>query len=260
MFLNESTYFYKKPLRIVSLVPSQSELLYALGLEANVVGITKFCIHPAHWINTKKIIGGTKQLNIDAIRALEPDLIIANKEENSKEQVEILAADFPVYVTDVCNLTDALLMIKNIGIITHTVTSANLLNEKIEQAFASLSKLNSVNTAYLIWRNPYMTVGYDSFIHDMLIRCGFINIFADTERYPHITIDEIKARDCKLLLLSSEPYPFQEKHISELKQALPNCSIRLVDGEFFSWYGSKLIHAPAYFNLVINGLSAAIPE
>jgi ABC-type Fe3+-hydroxamate transport system substrate-binding protein len=151
-------------------------------------------------------------------------------------------------------------MIRNIGTITQTAESANVLIEKIEEAFASILKLNTINTAYLIWRNPYMTVGYDSFIHDMLSRCGFNNIFADTKRYPHITIDEIKARDCKLLLLSSEPYPFQEKHIAELKKSLPDCSIRLVDGEFFSWYGSKLVHAPAYFNVVINGLSASIPE
>ena len=249
------------PRRIVSLVPSQTELLYFLGVHNTTVGITKFCIHPKQWQRTKTIIGGTKNILTDKIKQLRPDLIIANKEENVKEQIGQLEKDFALWVTDVNNLNSALLMINDIGLLTNTAVKARLLSEEIKQSFARLFKTHQkINTAYLIWRNPYMTIGGDTFIHDMLGRCGLQNIFANEKRYPVITTDEMKNRNCKLVLLSSEPYPFTQQHINELQAQLPYTNIVLVNGEMFSWYGSRLLYAVEYFKELITKINTALPD
>ena len=125
------------------------------------------------------------------------------------------------------------------------------------QLFSQQATLHSpLNTCYLIWRNPWMTIGGDTFIHDMLSRCGFQNIFGDHNRYPEVTIDTLRNKNCQLLLLSSEPYPFKENHIAELQQELPDTKIMLVDGEMFSWYGSRLLKAPDYFSGLLKQLQA----
>jgi len=249
------------PRRIVSLVPSQTELLWYLGLEAETVGITSFCIHPSGWPRTKTKVGGTKSIKADLIRQLNPDLIIANKEENIKEQIEELANDYPVWVTDVNNLDEALQMIKDFGQLTGKSETAGSLADSIQKKFTRLQTINSKHqtskpsTAYLIWRKPYMTVGGDTFIHDMLTRCGFVNIFADRKRYPETSVAELQTINPELLLLSSEPYPFKQQHLDELSGQLPGCCIMLVDGEYFSWYGSRLLDAPGYFKKLINACS-----
>ncbi len=236
------------PKRIVSLVPSQTELLAALGLEEQVVGITKFCIHPNDWFRNKARIGGTKNVNLEKVAALAPDLIIANKEENLQEQVEALAEQFPVYVSDVNNLDDALQMIVGIGRITGKEEESNAIASAIQQEFSQLKISSSpIRAAYLIWKDPYMTVGGDTFIHDMLEKAGFQNCFADRNRYPAVTIEELQQSGCEVVLLSSEPYPFREKQVAELEAQLPGTKVLLVDGELFSWYGSRLLKSPAYF-------------
>jgi ABC-type Fe3+-hydroxamate transport system substrate-binding protein len=243
------------PKRIISLVPSQTELLYDLGLENETAGITKFCIHPSAWYKNKERVGGTKTIDIDKIHQLQPDLIIANKEENVKEQVEQLALDYPVWLTDVHNLEEALQMIEDIGLLTGKDEQALLLTRQIKTGFNSLPNIEKpVKTAYLIWRKPYLTTGGDTFIHDMLLHCGFENIFKDRIRYPEVSITELRSANCQLLLLSSEPYPFKQKHIDELIKHLPETKIILVDGEFFSWYGSRLLKAPEYFDELINSI------
>ncbi len=239
----------KTPQRIISLVPSQTELLYDLGLNEEVIGITKFCIHPNKWFRSKTKAGGTKQIKMDIIHQLKPDLIIANKEENEKEQIEELEKCYPVWISDINNLYDTYEMIKQIGIITGKQQSANEIILQVKEGFAKLPTPDSrLRTAYLIWQNPYMTVGGDTFINSMLEIAGLQNIYADKTRYPEITIDELRAANCQLLLLSSEPYPFKQKHINELQILMPNTKIVLADGEMFSWYGSRLLKAPAYFN------------
>lgn len=248
--LNRKIEVTQIPQRIISLVPSQTELLHDLGLNDEVIGITKFCIHPNEWFRTKQRVGGTKNLDIQKIRSMNPDLIIANKEENSKEQIEELAADFPVYTSDVNNLQQALQMIEQVGSITNKIEEAETMIKKIKSGFTHLKENTSNNyirTAYLIWKDPYMTVGGDTFINDMLFHAGFKNIFCDQNRYPEITIEEIRLENCQVLFLSSEPYPFKQKHIDELQELLPNTKIMLADGECFSWYGSHLLQAPAYF-------------
>ena len=249
------------PKRIISLVPSQTELLHYFNLEEETIGITKFCVHPNAWHQTKTKIGGTKTIHIKKIKELQPDLIIANKEENVQAQIEELAQDYPVWLTDVNNLDDALKMITDIGELTNKVKEAGLLVKEINIGFDNLShKPQTTNhkqkTAYLIWQKPYMTVGGDTFINDMLLKCGFQNIFADKSRYPVVTIDDLQIANCQLLLLSSEPYPFKQKHIDELQVQLPGTKIILANGEFFSWYGSRLLQAPSYFKQLISQIQS----
>lgn len=234
--------------RIISLVPSQTELLADLGLDKEVVGITKFCIHPEHWFRSKTRVGGTKQVNIDIVHQLQPDLIIANKEENVKEQIEALAEKYPVWISDINNLDDALVMIRETGLMTGKQIAAQKITEQIAEGFAALTTPGyKLRTCYLIWKDPYMTVGSDTFIHSMLEAAGFENVFSERKRYPVIKIEDLKQSGCELLLLSSEPFPFKQQHIDELQQQLPKTKIMLVDGEMFSWYGSRLLQAPAYF-------------
>lgn len=234
-----------KPQRIVSLGPSQTELLFDLGLDDQVVGITKFCVHPEKWFRTKTRVGGTKQVDFEKIKAINPDLIIANKEENTKEDIEALIQEYPVWVSDVSDLNSALEMIKMIGEIVDSDTSD--LISKIETGFSALHPLPPrKNAVYLIWRKPFMAAGSDTFINDMLCRCGFENLIEET-RYPEVDASKLSALNPEFILLSSEPYPFKEKHIQELQEIVPNAIIELVDGEMFSWYGSRLKLASSYF-------------
>jgi ABC-type Fe3+-hydroxamate transport system substrate-binding protein len=240
------------PKKIVSLVPSQTELLHHLGLNEEVVGITKFCVHPNDWFRNKLRVGGTKSPDIEKIKSLQPDLVIANKEENRKEDIEALAVHFPVYVSDISTLEDALDMIEHIGQLTGTVEQAEVLVNGIKHNFALLQPASPpVRTAYLIWNEPLMAAGGDTFINDMMQRCGMENMFT-ADRYPETTIEYLRDHDCQLLLLSSEPFPFKEKHAAILKKALPETKIVFADGEMFSWYGSRLLQAPVYFNMLRN--------
>ena len=244
------------PNKIISLVPSQTELLHYLGLQNEVIGITKFCVHPAEWFKNKIKIGGTKNVNIQKVQQLKPDLIIGNKEENVKEQVVALANEFSVWVTDINKLEEAFVMIKNIGELTNKVDQAHALIANIRNEFLKLRvRAYSVKACYIIWRNPYMTIGGDTFISDIMKHCRFQNIFEDKYRYPEITLQEIKDRDCQVVLLSSEPYPFKKNHINEIQAHLPGVKIVLTDGEMFSWYGSRLLLAPDYFNSLLKSLS-----
>ncbi len=247
----------QKPKRIVSLVPSQTELLNDLGLFDAIAGISNFCIHPDNCFKSKPRIGGTKTLQLDKIKTLNPDLIIANKEENSREQVASLAKDYPVWTSDIHNLDTALEMISSIAALTQTVTAGQKIIGEITKKFLSLKPLaRPVNCAYLIWRKPYMSIGGDTFISDILHRCGLKNVFGDRKRYPEISMADLQKNNCELLLLSSEPFPFADKHILEFEKALPNTTILLVDGEMFSWYGSRLIKAPAYFETLLQAIDS----
>lgn len=246
--------------RIISIVPSQTELLYSLGLNTEVVGITKFCIHPQDWFKTKTRVGGTKKINLDMVQSLQPDLIIANKEENTLADVIALEKMAPVIVTDISTLDEALHMITSIGDITQTQARANEINAGIQKAFEQLDNFikpnqpGQLSVCYLIWQNPYMTVGNDTFIHHMLRLCGFKNVFESSARYPAITIEEIIKAGPDVILLSSEPFPFKEKHIAELQQHLPSSYITLANGEMFSWYGSRLLQAPDYFMSLLKSI------
>jgi ABC-type hemin transport system substrate-binding protein len=235
-----------EPRRIVSLVPSQTELLYALGLEDRLVGQTIFCIHPQSQFKKAHKVGGTKKLRLDAIRKLQPDLIIGNKEENTQAQIETLMQEFPVWMSDIFNLQDALHMIRAVGEITGTGAKSETIAAEIETAFRSLPDNRAERVLYLIWREPWMAAGKQTFIDDMIRVAGYANALS-TARYPELDAAAIQHLQPDRIWLSSEPYPFSENHIAELQELLPSARIQLVDGELFSWYGSRLLHAPAYF-------------
>lgn len=253
--MNRSVEIPSTPKRIISIVPSQTELLFDLGLNEEIIGITKFCIHPANQFKQKLKIGGTKVLNIKLIKELKPDLIIGNKEENERSQIEELMQSFPVWMSDIANLTGAIDMINKLGVLIGKKPEAAELAESINSGFSQLNiQPKGLKVAYLIWRKPYIIAGNGTFINDMLQKCGFTNAF-DLDRYPEVFPALIVEANPDVVFLSSEPYPFKDRHIAEFKALVPQANIQLVDGELFSWYGSRLLQAPGYFNQLIDSLN-----
>lgn len=244
------------PKRIISLVPSQTELLHDLGLEVEVVGITKFCIHPPNWFKSKNRIGGTKTVDFEKVAELKPDLIIANKEENTQSEIEELQRKYPVYTSDISNLKESLEMIHQIGEISAKENQSKKIIEKIQFEFEKLKpfKEEKNNALYLIWKEPYMSINKNTFINDMLKLSGFNNVISQNIEYPTLSEEQIIEFAPEFIFLSSEPYPFKEKHKEELQNICQNSKIVLVDGEYFSWYGSRLQNAPIYFRDLINSI------
>ncbi|MBA4241300.1 MAG: cobalamin-binding protein [Sphingobacteriaceae bacterium] len=251
--LNNSIVLHSYPKRIISIVPSQSELLWDLGLRDELVGITKFCIHPKEMFNSIERVGGTKTLNIEKIRALKPDLIIGNKEENEQSQILELQKEFPVWMSDIYNLEDALKMIELVGELVNQSNNANQLKNNIQHSFLNILQV-SKTALYLIWNKPYMAAGKATFIGDMLQKIGIENMLENTSRYPELSLEEIKSLNPAIIFLSSEPYPFKDSHVKELEDKLPNTKVLLVDGELFSWYGSRLLKSVDYLNDLIKQL------
>ena len=257
--MNRVVRLEKVPERIVSLVPSQTELLYDLGLGDRVVGITKFCVHPNDWFRNKTRVGGTKSVDFDKIKSLHPDLIIGNKEENEKSDIDRLTAEFPVWMSDIFTLSDAMDMIQHIGAITGTEKEAKSIVTDVQNGFSELEKWvnesfkEDLSVAYFIWKDPDFCAGPNTFIDAMLHRCGLKNYIQET-RYPEFSVATDQAPD--VIFLSSEPYPFKEKHVLEFQEKFPNAKIQLVDGEMFSWYGSRLKHAPKYFQNLLEQLTS----
>ena len=244
--------FETSPKRIISLVPSQTELLYDLGLEESIIGITKFCVHPYHFKATKKIIGGTKKVHFEKIRLLQPDIIIANKEENTQDIVNELSKICPVWVTDICTIEDTIKMISDFGQLFNKRTEAQKWMDKID--FAHQDFKSFVNdkplqkAAYFIWANPYMVAGNTTFINEMLHINKFENIYKDKGRYPEIELKKIRLEgDPDFVFLSSEPFPFTDEHAFEIGRYTHHAKTVFVDGEMFSWYGSRLLKAFDYF-------------
>jgi len=258
--LNRPIEFNFPPKRIISLVPSQSELLWYLGVQNELAGITKFCIHPEEMFRSVTRVGGTKELKFDVIKKLQPDLIIANKEENEQEQIEELCKHYPVWISDIYNLENAFQMMLGVGDITNRKTEVSQLVQVIKEKHAQFRMQNSEfriegSIAYLIWKNPYMVAGGNTFIDHLLSECGFTNVFSNEKsRYPEVTTQMLIEKKPEFIFLSSEPYPFKEKHIEELKVHLLNSKIVLVDGEMFSWYGSRLLLAFDYFEELLSSL------
>ncbi|MGZ3835984.1 MAG: helical backbone metal receptor [Mucilaginibacter sp.] len=242
------------PKRIISVVPSQTELLFDFGLNAEIVGITKFCIHPSDKVKQKLKVGGTKTLDINLIKELKPDIIIGNKEENERTQIEELVELFPVWMSDIADLNGAVDMIQRVGELVGKNPEAEKIIRDIESGFTNFTiDAKNLRVAYFIWRKPYIIAGKGTFIDVMLQKCGLSNVF-DMERYPEITKEQIISAAPDVVLLSSEPYPFKEKHITEIRALLPNTIVKLVDGELFSWYGSRLALAPVYFKNLLSEL------
>jgi ABC-type Fe3+-hydroxamate transport system substrate-binding protein len=241
------------PKRIISLVPSQTELLSSLGLDREVVGITKFCLHPDDWLTRKVVVGGTKKIDHKIIASLEPDLIIGNKEENERLDIEVLQNAFPVWMSDIVTFEDAFDMMASVGAITNKVGEAEECLQNIKASFGMLYKAQPKKVLYLIWRKPWMAAGTGTFIHSWIEKLGFKNV-VNTPRYPVLTDHDITQLQPELILLSSEPFPFAEKHLNEIRRLYPHAHPVLVDGEMFSWYGTRLEKAPSYFNTLLHNL------
>lgn len=239
----------KAPKRIISLVPSQSELLWDLGLKEELIGITKFCIHPGDMYETVDRIGGTKQLHLEKIKNLKPDLIIGNKEENEKEQIEALRKEFPVWLSDVNTLDEAMMMIGSVGEMTGKEKEANELAASIRTEFKKIGRenLKGKTVIYLMWYDPLMAAANHTFINAMINELGLVNACDHLTRYPALTLDQIKEIDPDYIFLSSEPFPFSHKHMAQINDACSRSKVVFVDGEMFSWYGSRLKLAPLYF-------------
>ncbi|POY37986.1 cobalamin-binding protein [Solitalea longa] len=248
------------PQRIVSLVPSQTELLFELDLGNKVVGITKFCIHPEEWFKNTPKVGGTKKLNIEEIRALKPDLIIGNKEENQREQIEMLMKEFPVWMSDISTFDEACEMIVQVGALVDKEKESKTLAENIRGSFDELFqseeikriKERSPTIAYFIWKDPYMVAASNTFIDHMINLLGMKNCFQFLDRYAEIKLEDLKSAAPQFVFLSSEPYPFKDKHVTEIGLEMPNTHVLIVDGEMFSWYGSRLLHASKYFKKIFS--------
>ncbi|MEL6823119.1 MAG: helical backbone metal receptor, partial [Calditrichota bacterium] len=243
------------PKRIVSLVPSQTELLYDLGLDAEVVGITRHCIEPPEWLKRKTKVGGTKKFYFDRINELRPDLIIGNHEENYQEGIKRLQQNYPIWMSDIITLEDSLNMIRSIGELTNTSDKAENISSHISTEFRTLKKQVLKRAAYFIWKNPYMVAGGGTFIDQMLLAAGFENVFGGLARYPEITIEQLIEAKPEVLLLSSEPFPFAEKDCAEFREQIADAMPLVVDGMAFSWYGSRLQSSPAYFKELQNKIA-----
>lgn len=255
--IGEEIELSKFPERIVSLVPSITELLFDLGLKDKIVGVTRYCVEPKDFVSNLPKIGGTKKLDIDLIRSLKPDLAIGNKEENTKEDIDILRELVPVWVSIVNKFDEALKMIAEVGEVTGTSFEAqkiinNILRKKSDfVSKVDKSRLRGQKVIYFIWRRPFMVVGSNTFINSMLEICGFnnigVNLKEEPERYPKVEKDLLCSLNPDFVLLSSEPYPFSVKHLSEFKEIFPKSEILFVRGDYFSWYGSRIIKAFDYF-------------
>ena len=240
---------HSSPKRIISLVPSQTELLFDLGLDNEIVGITKFCVHPSAKTKEKEKIGGTKKFNLEKIHALQPDLVIGNKEENYAEGITELQQHYPVWMSDILTLEDACAMIREVARITDRHDAGNKMADEIFQRFKNyIPPANKLRAAYFIWREPYMVAAGGTFIDDMLKRFGVNNIFGQYDRYPAVSIELVKEQNPELIILSSEPYPFKEKHIEEFREFFPSAKVIIVNAEYFSWYGSRLLKSVEYFD------------
>jgi len=246
--LNRSFELNAAPTRIISLVPSQTELLVDLGLEKELLGITHYCVHPSRLKEEKTSLGGTKKVNLRKVRELRPDIILCNKEENTKEMVEQLNEIAPVHCSNVATLEDNSELIEMYGDIFQKEKAASTLNLNINKARLDLeervqgSKIRRI--AYFIWDNPFMVAGKGTFINEMLNLNKMHNVITQ-ERYPEVSLEDLGFLTIEEILLSSEPYPFGEEH----KKTFSGISekVTLVDGEYFSWYGSRVLKALEYF-------------
>lgn len=237
----------QKPRRIISLVPSQTELLFDLDLDEEIVGITRFCIRPETKCQKKTKIGGTKKFNFELIDGLGPDLIIGNKEENYKEGIRKLGSKYPLWMSDIITIEDALDMIKSVGEMVGKSEKAGEIISVIKTKMHELNNQQVIKVAYLIWKKPYMAAARNTFINEMLKKCGLINVFEYLDRYSEVTLEQIKEASPDAILLSSEPYPFKMRDVNEFRAIFPGTRAIQVDGQMFSWYGSRLRYAPDYF-------------
>ena len=242
--------------RIVSLVPSITELLFDLNLAAQIVGRTTFCVHPADAVTDVARVGGTKKVNLERLRALEPTHVILNIDENTREMAHDLAEVVPhIVVTHPLEPADNLALYRLLGGIFNRRDEAENWCRRFEEALRALQDTSTdkrpMRVLYLIWRDPWMTVSTDTYVSRTLALVNWRTAAHDEQvRYPQVTLDASLAEQIDLVLLSSEPFPFKAHHMDEIREALGDAQmpIRLIDGEMTSWYGSRAVQGLRYLN------------
>lgn len=247
--LDRSVTYNFPPKRIISLAPAITDTLYHLHLDKEIVGRTRFCIHPKNKVENALNVGGTKEIKMDKIELLHPDLIIVEKEENTKEIVQQLEKRFPVYVFEIQTVAAALTMINELGTITDRMNIASILHKKIITAMHNIPKMfQGKSVAYVIWKNPYMVVGKNTYINSLLKKLGFFNPFTSYDgRYPIVTEDDFRKEKLDYILLATEPFPFRPQHLADFTTISSTAQPVIVNGEMF-WYGAKMLEAVTYFN------------
>jgi ABC-type Fe3+-hydroxamate transport system substrate-binding protein len=250
-----------QPKRIISLVPSQTELLCDLNLENELVGITKFCVHPYHLKATKTIVGGTKKVDYHKIRALQPDFILCNKEENTYDFLPELEKIAPTYFSDISTIQDSIDFTLSLGTILNRRTESLNLVEKINYKLSDFKEFIQTKptrkVAYFIWAKPWMVAGNETYINQMLQLNKFENIYQNMSRYPKVEINKIRHDgDPEIIILSSEPFPFKDEHAMEIASYTNRSITIFADGEMFSWYGSRLLLAFDYFKALHKKLDS----
>ncbi len=248
----------------MSLVPSLSEALFAFGLGERVVGITRFCVEPPEGVAGKAKVGGTKTLDVAAVEALRPDLIVASAEENREEDVRrLIDGGWPVFVTLPTTVRGAIDLLGQLAVLTGSAEAARPIMSEAEEALAAVQAANAgrepLRVFCPIWRNPYMTIGADTYVHDVLAVCGGRNVFAGRqERYPRVELAEMAAVDPEVILLPSEPYRFRGRHLADLEAfptvtALRRGDVFLVDGRMLTWYGPRIGRSLRELSALLDG-------
>ncbi|WMJ75199.1 helical backbone metal receptor [Cytophagaceae bacterium ABcell3] len=242
------------PKKIVSLVPSHTELLFHLGLQDRICGVTKFCTHPKELMKGVPKVGGTKDFKVDHIIKLQPDLVIANKEENEKTGILALKEKLPVWMSDIHDVEEALDMIEKVATVTATPDEGNKLIKEISSGLEVPITPQPLSVLYFIWQKPYMVAAGNTYIDAVLEKTGFVNVAKHLKRYPVLSDEEIRQLNPDLIFLSSEPYPFKEKHKAAFQELAPSSKVVCVDGEIFSWYGARMRYIKGYVSELVESL------
>jgi ABC-type Fe3+-hydroxamate transport system substrate-binding protein len=249
------------PERIVSLVPSLTEALFAFGLEEDIAGVTRFCVEPPE-AAAKPKVGGTKNVDVEAVLALDPDLVLANVEENTRDDVDaLIAAGLPVFVTYPRTVAAAIAELRQLAEMTLCSEEAAPIIDGAARQLRHAEHANgfrhSLRTFCPIWRKPWMTIGPDTYIHDFLRVCGAENVYGSaSDRYPTIELADVAERHPDIVLLPDEPYPFAQKHVREVIAKLGDVRIYLVDGKSLCWYGPRIGPALAEIQTLLWGDNA----
>lgn len=253
------------PKRIICFIPSLTETLFALGLGERIVGVSQYCKYPAEEVACRERVGGVHNPQREKILALAPDLIIANMEENKKEDVEFMEkAGLRVYVTFPKTVEDAIHLIEKLGILTGTTPRAREIAREIREEYERTRRFikghQPLRVFYPVWRGPYYSINRDTYIHHVLAVCGGENVFADEEkRYFPVSLEAVAERKPEVILLPSEPYVFREKHKADFSPfedipAVRNGKVRLVDGEKVCWYGVRMREGLPYLRRLFEEL------
>ncbi len=252
------------PRRIVSLVPSLTEALFVFGLDEKVVGVTNFCVEPREGVAGKPKVGGTKTLDVPRVLALQPDLVVASAEENRKEDIEALVREgLPVFVTLPATVAAAIDLMEQLVEMTAAGAAGGRVVKEARRALAAAQAKNeereTVRTFCPIWRNPWMTIGPSTYMHDFITVCGGTNIFEwRHERYPRVELTDMAERNPEVVLLPDEPYRFSAKHLPEIAafrdvSAVRQNRIYVVEGKHLCWYGPRIAGSLSYVSSLIGG-------